>query len=129
MLYDEEVRRKRALTGETKPILGPPKSELGRLRAENRRLKRMLKEAEEKTRKLSKEVGMRNCEERVAREMLEAAHERAQRGKKHPRPFVDRTSGGGIGGRLDPQWHRTYWRRRLMELLGIPVTRRWLRRQ
>ncbi len=56
MLYDEEVRRKRAITGEMKPILSPPKSELGRLRAENRRLKRMLEKAGEKIRELLKEV-------------------------------------------------------------------------
>ena len=67
--------------------------------------------------------------EEIAREALKIAHERTQAYKKYPRPFVERTGGGDIGGRLNPQWQRTYWRRRLMDLLGIPITRRWLRRQ
>jgi len=72
---------------------------------------------------------MSDCKERQAYDILKAAHEREQADKKYPRPFVERTGGGGIGGRLNPNWHRTYWRRRLMDMLGIPVTRRWLRRQ
>ena len=74
---------------------------------------------------------MISFEERIALEILKGAHERSQAGREHPMPFVERLGGGGLGGghRLNPNWHRTYWRRRLLELLGIPVTRRWLRRQ
>jgi len=70
-----------------------------------------------------------NYDEELARGILIVIHAQEQIGKTYPRPFVGRTGGGNRADRLNPNWHRTYWRRRLMERFGIKVTRRWLRRQ
>ena len=64
-------------------------------------------------------------EEEIAREILKAAHDRTQAGEKHPRPFIQPLGSVIADKRLD----RTFYRRQLMDILGIPVTRRWLRRQ
>jgi len=68
---------------------------------------------------------MMDYEEEIAREILKAAHERLEAGEKHPRPFIQPLGSGSP----DKHWSRTFYRRELMDLLGIPVTRRWLRRQ
>jgi len=64
-------------------------------------------------------------EEEIAREILKGAHERAQAGEDHPMPFIQPL--GSFSP--DKNWGRTFYRRQLMDMLGIPVTRRWLRRQ
>jgi len=64
-------------------------------------------------------------EEEIAREILKAAHERTMDGAKHHRPFIQPLGSGSA----DKCWGRTFYRWELMDLLGIPVTRRWLRRQ
>ena len=64
-------------------------------------------------------------DEQLAKAILEMAHERVQVESKSTRPFIL-----PLGcGNLEKYWQRTFYRRRLMELLGISIPRRWLRRQ
>ena len=64
-------------------------------------------------------------EEEIAREILKAAHERTTDGAKYHRPFIQPLGSVSADKSLD----RTLYRRQLMDILGIKVTRRWLRRQ
>jgi len=67
--------------------------------------------------------------EKKAKALCELAHERRQRDKKYPRPMPTSTSNSAPPTALSGSLARTFYRRRLMDMLGIPVTRRWLRRQ
>ena len=75
-------------------------------------------------------------EEQLAKAILELAHERVCAGDGHPCPFTL-----PIDNRLEDFWvsnddplpdgccQRTVYRRRLLDILGIPITYHWLRRQ
>ena len=64
-------------------------------------------------------------DEQLAKAILEMAHERINADNKNPRPFIQPLGCCNI----EKYWERTFYRRRLMELLGISIPRRWLRKQ
>ena len=69
--------------------------------------------------------------ERYAQRIIDVMEGRFRLGIRYPTPFADRRQDIPFG--LFPiskgSWKRTHYRRRLMKTLGIPVSRRWLRRQ
>ena len=67
-----------------------------------------------------------NYHEKMAKALLDLAHERTQRDEVHKRPPLHPL---GYTGGMSEQLHHTFYRRQLMAILGIPVTRRWLRRK
>ncbi len=67
-----------------------------------------------------------NFYETYAYEILKREHER--RGDRSPQP-LGTVKKGLFGAPLEEQLQRTQYRRELMELIGITVSRRWLRRQ
>ena len=64
-------------------------------------------------------------DEQLAKAILELAHERINVDSGCPRPFIEPLGSGSP----DKNLSRTFYRRWLMDILGIPVTRRWLRKQ
>ena len=69
--------------------------------------------------------------ERYAQRIVDVMEGRDRVGIRHPTLFADRRKDIPFG--LFPiskgNWKRTHYRRRLMKSLGIPISRRWLRRQ
>ena len=63
-------------------------------------------------------------EEQLAKAILEMAHERVNAESKSTRPFIQPLGSGSP----DKNLSRTFYRRWLMDILGIPITHRWLRR-
>ena len=69
--------------------------------------------------------------ERYAQDIIDRLEGRMRLGIRHPTPFADRRKDipFGLFPISEGNWKRSHYRRRLMKSIGIPISRRWLRRQ